>query len=122
MVEHISKTPGVCGGKACIAGHRIRVMDIVIAYEMRGMTPEEVVQQYPGITLADVYAALAYYFDNLEEIQGDFRKDEEWAKFAEAHYPSLIKDRALARSCGSAKHEEPGGVSVAGAALCSHQK
>ena len=29
--EHIAKTPGICGGKACIAGHRIRVMDIVVS-------------------------------------------------------------------------------------------
>lgn len=37
MVErkHISKTPGVCGGRACIAGHRIRVMDIVAMHELR---------------------------------------------------------------------------------------
>jgi uncharacterized protein (DUF433 family) len=93
MVQHITKTPGLCGGKACIAGHRVRVMDVVILYEMRGMTPEEIVPQYPGITLADVYAALAYDFENVDEIQGDFRKDEEWAKFAEANYPSLLKER-----------------------------
>ncbi len=31
--EHITKTPGVCGGKACVAGTRVRVMDIVIWHE-----------------------------------------------------------------------------------------
>ena len=91
--KHITKTPGVCGGRACIAGHRIRVMDIVVLHEMRGMCPEEVAYQYPSITLADVHAALAYYFDNRDEIQAEFRKDEEWAKFAEANYPSLIKEK-----------------------------
>jgi len=90
---YITKTPGVCGGRACIAGHRIRVMDIVVLHEMRGMCPEEVAYQYPSITLADVHAALAYYFDNRDEIQAEFRKDEEWAKFAEANYPSLIKEK-----------------------------
>jgi uncharacterized protein (DUF433 family) len=91
--KHISKTPGVCGGRACIAGHSIRVMDIVVWHEMRGLSPEEIVYAFPSITLADVYAALAYYLDNREEIQGDFRNDEEWAKYAEANYPSLIKER-----------------------------
>ena len=91
--QHISKTPGVCGGKACIAGHRIRVMDIVVLYEKRGLTPEEIASQYPSISLADVYAALAYYLENPEEIQADFRKDEEWAKFAEANYPSILKEK-----------------------------
>jgi len=68
-------------------------MDIVVLHEMRGMCPEEVAYQYPSITLADVHAALAYYFDNRDEIQAEFRKDEEWAKFAEANYPSLIKEK-----------------------------
>lgn len=89
--QHITKTPGVCGGRACIAGHRIRVMDVVVCHEMGGMCPEEIVSQFPGITLADVHAALAYYFDNRGEIEADFRHDEEWAKFSETHYPSLIK-------------------------------
>ena len=91
--QHITKTPNVCGGRACIAGHRIRVMDIVVLHEMRGLSAAEIADQYPGITLADVHAALAYYFDHHDEIQADFRNDEQWAKFAEANYPSLIKDR-----------------------------
>lgn len=77
--EHITKTPGVCGGRACIAGHRIRVMDVVTWHEMRGYTLDEVVDLFPGITLADVHAALAYYFDHRDEIDADFRKDQEWA-------------------------------------------
>src|SRR5437867_8538151 len=91
--QRISKTAGICGGKPCIAGHRIRVMDIVALHEKRGMCPEEIACQYPGITLADVHAALAFYFDNRDEIQADFARDLEWAKFAEAHYPSLIKEK-----------------------------
>ena len=91
--QHISKTPNVCGGRACIAGHRIRVMDIVVLHEMRGLSAAEIAHQYPGITVAQVHAALAYYFDHHDEIQADFRNDEHWAKFAQANYPSLIKDR-----------------------------
>lgn len=89
--NHITKTPGVCGGRACIAGHRIRVMDLVVWHEMRGLSADEIVDMFPGITLADVHAGLAYYFDNREEIEADFRKDQEWAVFAEAHYPSKLK-------------------------------
>jgi uncharacterized protein (DUF433 family) len=91
--QHISKTAGVCGGRACIAGHRIRVLDIVVLHEMRGLSAAEIAFQYPGITVADVHAALAYYFDHHDEIQADFRNDEQWAKFAEANYSSLIKDK-----------------------------
>ena len=45
---------------------------------------------FPGITRSDVHAALAYYYDHVEEIENDFRKDEEWARWAEANLPSLI--------------------------------
>ena len=51
LTQHITKTPGVCGGRACIAGHRIRVQDIVVLHEMRGMPPKEIVAEYPGISL-----------------------------------------------------------------------
>ena len=90
MTQHISKTPGVCGGRACITGHRIRVMDIVLLHEMRGLSPSEVVHQYPGITIADVHAALVYYFDNMEEIRSEFLHDEEWAGWLQETIPSKI--------------------------------
>ena len=89
---HISKTPGVCGGRACIAGHRVRVMDIVVLHEKREMSPEEIQHQYPGISLVEVYAALSYYLNNQEEIQAEFRKDEEWAEWASANIPSKLRD------------------------------
>jgi uncharacterized protein (DUF433 family) len=89
-VQHISHTPGVCGGKACIAGHRIRVMDIVVLHEMRGYSPDEIVDMFPGITLGDVHAALAYYFDHRIEIEADFGKDEQWAEWLKANIPSKI--------------------------------
>ena len=102
--QHIVKTPGVCGGRACIAGHRIRVMDIVGWHEKWGMSPEEIAFQFPGITLADIYAALTYYFDNREEIEADFRNDEEAAEWVKVNLPSKIlsrdagEDRWLSRS------------------------
>src|SRR5688500_13777925 len=88
--QHITKTPGACGGRACIVGRRIRVMDVVVWHEMRGVSPQGIVAEFPGITLADVHAALAYDFDNVEEIENEFRKDEEWARWAEANCPPLI--------------------------------
>src|SRR5260370_41409893 len=93
IVQHITKTPGVCGDRACIAGHRIRVMDIVVWHEMRGYCPEEIVGMFPGITLADVYAALAYYFDNRQEIADDFRRDEELAESLRHRFPSKLKEK-----------------------------
>ena len=89
-VQHIEKTPGVCGGRACIAGHRVRVMDIVAWHEKRGYCPDEIVEMFPGITLADVYAALAYYFDHRQEIEDDFKDSDQWAERLKASVPSKI--------------------------------
>jgi uncharacterized protein (DUF433 family) len=89
-MSHIVKTPGVCGGRARIAGHRVRVGDIVAWHEHRGCSPDEIVDMFPGITLADVYAALAYFFDNRQEIENDFHQDQEWATWVKANVPSKI--------------------------------
>jgi uncharacterized protein (DUF433 family) len=91
ITQHITKTPGVCGGRACIAGHRVRVMDVVVLHEWRGLSPEEIVHTYPGITLADVHAALAYYFDNRQEIEAEFRHEEEVAESLKSKFPSKVQ-------------------------------
>src|SRR5947209_409972 len=88
--EHIANTPGVCGGRPCIAGHRIRVMDIAVLHEKRGLSPAEIVHQYPGITLADVHAALTYYLDHRQEIEDEFRQDEEAVQQLLAYRPSKV--------------------------------
>ncbi len=66
---HIERTPGVCGGKACVTGTRIRVLDIV-GLRRRGFEPEEMLRMYAvPLTLGQIHAALAYYYDHPEEIE-----------------------------------------------------
>ena len=96
--EHIEITPGICGGKPRIAGHRIRVQDMVIWHEHLGMSPDEIVYHHPSITLADVYAALTYYYDHLEEIRQQIRESEEFAKELAAKTPSLLKQKLRERN------------------------
>ncbi len=88
--ERIIKTPGVCGGRTCIAGHRVRVHDIVVWHEQQGLTPDEIVSQIPSITLADVHAALAYYYDHREEIQDEIRLEREQAEEFRRNNASLL--------------------------------
>ena len=90
LTQHIVKTPGVCGGRPCIAGHRVRVMDIVAWHEKRGMTPDQIADMFPGVTLANVHAALAYYFDHRQEIEDDLRNDDQWAQQVKSATPSKI--------------------------------
>jgi uncharacterized protein (DUF433 family) len=74
--SYIVKTPGICGGKPRIAGHRIHVQDIVIFHERQGLSPDEIGSVYPQLSLAKVYAALAYYHDYREAIRRDMAGDE----------------------------------------------
>jgi uncharacterized protein (DUF433 family) len=91
--EHIEATPGTCGGRPRIAGHRIRVMDIVVLHEQLGLTPDEIVSTYPSLTLADIHAALAYYFDHREEIQRDLAEDRQLAAETARETPSQLQQK-----------------------------
>ena len=66
-INHIVKTPGNLGGKPHIAGRRIAVHDIVIAHLQLGAPISEVAANY-DLSLGEVYAALAYYYDHKDEI------------------------------------------------------
>ncbi len=91
IAEHIEITPGTCGGKPRIAGHRITVQNIVICHERMGLSPDEIVAAYPTITLADVHAALAYYFDHVDEIRQDILQSDLRVSELEACQPSLLE-------------------------------
>ncbi|MGV0023839.1 DUF433 domain-containing protein [Phormidesmis priestleyi] len=93
ITEHIEITPGICGGKPRISGHRIKVEDIVIWHERMGMSPDEIVDRYPTLTLSDVYAALAYYHDHLEEIRQQIREDETFSSEMKAKTPSILEQK-----------------------------
>jgi uncharacterized protein (DUF433 family) len=75
-IKHIESIPGKCGGKPCVAGTRIRVWDIHIWHDLRGQSPEQIIADFPQLSLADVYAALTYYLDHREEIERQAKEDE----------------------------------------------
>jgi uncharacterized protein (DUF433 family) len=64
--------------RAYIAGTRVRVRDIYAQAEVRGRPPEEIIAALPHLTLGQVHAALAYYFDNREAILEEIRQDEQF--------------------------------------------
>jgi uncharacterized protein (DUF433 family) len=93
LTEHIVSTPDVFGGKPRIAGHRIRVLDIVTWHEKRGLSPDEIVTMYPGLTLSDVHAALAYYFDHRAEIEAEDQREIENVTALKLRYPSKLREK-----------------------------
>jgi uncharacterized protein (DUF433 family) len=87
--ERIVKTPGVCGGRTRIAGHRVRVLDIVSWHEHQGMPIDEIVSHIPSLTLAEVHAALVYYFDHNRGNPTEHALAEELRQ----NHPSLVKTK-----------------------------
>lgn len=90
--QHIEVTPGVAGAKPRIAGHRITVQDIAVWHERMGLSAEAIATEY-GLTLADVHAALAYYFDHREEIDKSIQSDETYIAEARRRIPSKLKEK-----------------------------
>lgn len=83
VYPHITKNPEICSGRACVAGTRVRVMDIV-ALSGSGAGPDEIVREFPSLeSTTDVYAALVYYADHKNEIEADFAEDQSLAEQAE---------------------------------------
>lgn len=93
---HIEMTPDTCGGKPRIAGHRIRVQDVALWHDFQGYTPEEIVGRFPQLTLAEVHAALAYYFDHCETIRAEIEADRKFAEELKAATPSKLAAKLTA--------------------------
>ena len=87
---YITRKKDTCGGKPIIAGTRIRVSQIAVEHEHLGWTPDEIIQAHPHLTLAQVYDALSYYFDHLEEINTDIREGEKFIRALRKQYPRSI--------------------------------
>jgi uncharacterized protein (DUF433 family) len=80
---HVELRSGERGKRAFIAGHRVRVQDVVLWNE-EGLTPDEIVLRVPSISLADVHAALTYYYDHRDEIDRQISEDNAYASSMEA--------------------------------------
>ena len=74
--ERITKTPGVCGGDACIAGTRISVWGLV-EWKRLGRTDAEITASIQGLTDADLQAAWEYAAAHPEEIEEAIRLNAE---------------------------------------------
>jgi uncharacterized protein (DUF433 family) len=90
---HIVCTPGVVGGEPRIADHRVQVRDIVAARDFGGLAPEEIAASvYPDLTLAQVYAALAYYEDHRQQIDRSFEDEAKFVEDFRRRNPDLVRD------------------------------
>jgi uncharacterized protein (DUF433 family) len=90
LPAHLTATPEIAGGKPRIAGHRITVQDIVTWHELLGRSADEISADY-GLSLAEIHAALAYYFDHREEIDAAMRQSEAFVESLRRQTPSKLQ-------------------------------
>jgi len=88
----IAITPGTCGGKPRIANRRITVQDIAIWHERLGWSADQIASEF-GLTLAEVHAALAYYFAHRDEIERAILDGQDLAEAVRQASPSLVKQK-----------------------------
>lgn len=106
----IVSTPGTCGGRPRIDGHRITVEDVAIWHERMGMSPDEIVSAYLSITLADVYAALAYYYENRERLDADIVEGERFVREMKAKLgPGPLQEPFVRRTADATDDSLPPG-------------
>jgi uncharacterized protein (DUF433 family) len=79
-INLITTNPKVRGGaRPCIAGTGLEVSTIAIARVVHDRTPEEIASDY-AISLAEVHAALSYYYSHREEIDASIRESRKYAE------------------------------------------
>jgi excisionase family DNA binding protein len=91
-IEHIVRTPGVCGGDARIAGRRITVHFLANVILRHGASVEEVAEDY-DLRPSQIYAALAYYYDHQEEMDELVATAEELSDEATSELQELARSR-----------------------------
>ena len=74
--SRIAKTPGICGGDACLRGHRIPIWCLVGLRQL-GADDAKILEAYPTIAPDDLEAAWEYDEANREEIERNIQENEE---------------------------------------------
>jgi uncharacterized protein (DUF433 family) len=76
IVSRVQKTPGVCGGQACIRRTRHTVAGLVQWHHL-GLSDSQILERHPDLTQDDLEAAWTYYGQHTEEIEHAIREDED---------------------------------------------
>jgi len=88
---YISINPKISRGSPVISGTRVRVIDIAIEYDRLGLTPDQIIDAHPHLTLEAVHDALSYYYENREALDDKIRKEKEFIEKIAKETPSILK-------------------------------
>ena len=89
---HIEMNPEICAGQPHIRGTRITVSLIAREVESLRMSPDEVIVAHPHLSLAQVHAALAYFYDHRDEMETAMRDVDEIESHLRERFPARIKE------------------------------
>jgi uncharacterized protein (DUF433 family) len=79
---------------AWITGTKVKVIEVATDKLAHGSSPEEMHVQYPHLSLAQIYAALAYYYEHQAEFEAEIlRQAERATAWAEAAKGSPLRQR-----------------------------
>src|SRR6516165_5940122 len=98
--SHIASDPGICGGKPCVEGTRIRVQDVYVWHDLQGKSADEIVSRFPQLSLADVYAALTYYWDHRDVIQRQMSEADDLLNAMKRNHPSPLEAKLANQNGG----------------------
>lgn len=90
VIEYIEQSAETCGGKPRVAGTRIRVQDIAIWHDRLGWSADEIVSKHTQLSLASVYAALAYYHEHRAEIDEEIVHGKQAVEELKQRFPSKV--------------------------------
>ncbi|MCY4540483.1 MAG: DUF433 domain-containing protein [Chloroflexi bacterium] len=82
-INLIYRDPKLRGGRPCIVGAGLRVMDIVMEQQYGEREPESIAALYE-IPISEVYASLAYYHQHKNEIDSDIQRDDDYIRRVKA--------------------------------------
>lgn len=94
---HIEVMPDIRGGKPRLLGTRITVDDVVLMHFRLGQSLEEIAGKY-SLSLASVYAAMAYYYDHQDEVDQRIEADKAFAEAFRGKNPSPLQEKLRALS------------------------
>src|SRR5438132_5520850 len=81
-------------GVAWIAGANTKVKEIVLDKLAYGWSPEEMHFQHPHLAMAQIHAALAYYYENQDKLDDEIRRDlEEVDQFRSKSESSTLRSK-----------------------------
>lgn len=92
IADLIVQTTGTCGGRPRICGRRITVENIAVWHERMGLEADVICSEY-NLTLGQVHAALAYYFENRENIDRSISEGDAMVEAMQTKIASPLQEK-----------------------------